>query len=207
MQPVNAFRPQRADEGSLNAARAIQRAKTGELVDGASATCAELDELIRVDREAVVFEKDKIGARFTKDKKSVQTTEEERQAQSTRLKKIRKKKGCSTSGANLQQATDFEVYKRADEDTLNAARVIERAKAGEPKIDVIFEVNTNGLLTVTARDQVTGAQADVKLQHDRGRLTPEEIDRMCKEAEEMRAEDERAERENLAAMERGDDDM
>ena len=30
---------------------------------------------------------------------------------------------------------------------------------------------------------------------------------MCKEAEEMRAEDERAERENLAAMERGDDDM
>ena len=84
---------------------------------------------------------------------------------------------------------------------------IERAKAGEPKIDVIFEVNTNGLLTVTARDQVTGAQADVKLQHDRGRLTPEEIDRMCKEAEEMRAEDERAERENLAAMERGDDDM
>ena len=84
---------------------------------------------------------------------------------------------------------------------------VERAKAGEPKIDVIFEVNTNGLLTVTARDQVTGAQADVKLQHDRGRLTPEEIDRMCKEAEEMRAEDERAERENLAAMERGDDDM
>ena len=83
---------------------------------------------------------------------------------------------------------------------------IERAKAGEPKIDVIFEVNTNGLLTVIARDQVTGAQADVKLQHDRGRLSPEDIERMCAEAEAMRTEDERAERENLAAMERGDED-
>ena len=80
---------------------------------------------------------------------------------------------------------------------------IERAKKGEPKIDVQFEVNTNGLLTVTARDRETGANAEVKLQHDRGRLTPEEIARMCAEAEAMRAEDERAEREFEAAMERG----
>ena len=71
---------------------------------------------------------------------------------------------------------------------------IERAKKGEPKIDVQFEVNTNGLLTVTARDRETGANAEVKLQHDRGRLSPEEIERMCAEAEAMRAEDERAER-------------
>ena len=81
---------------------------------------------------------------------------------------------------------------------------IERAKKGEPKIDVQFEVNTNGLLTVTARDRETGANAEVKLQHDRGRLTPEEIARMCAEAEAMRAEDERAEREFEAAMERGE---
>ena len=79
---------------------------------------------------------------------------------------------------------------------------IERAKKGEPKIDVQFEVNTNGLLTVTARDRETGANAEVKLQHDRSRLSPEEIDRMCAEAEAMRAEDERAEREFEAAMER-----
>ena len=81
---------------------------------------------------------------------------------------------------------------------------VERAKKGEPKIDVQFEVNTNGLLTVTARDRETGANAEVKLQHDRGRLTPEEIARMCAEAEAMRAEDERAEREFEAAMERGE---
>ena len=81
---------------------------------------------------------------------------------------------------------------------------IERAKKGEPKIDVQFEVNTNGLLTVTARDRETGANAEVKLQHDRGRLSPEEIERMCAEAEAMRAEDERAEREYEAAIERGE---
>jgi L1 cell adhesion molecule like protein len=68
---------------------------------------------------------------------------------------------------------------------------IERAAAGEPKIDVTFEVNTNGLLTVTAKDRVTGVEANVSLQHDRGRLTPEEIERMCAEAEAMAAEDER----------------
>ena len=45
-----------------------------------------------------------------------------------------------------------------------------------------------------------------RLQHDRGRLSPEDIERMCAEAEAMRTEDERAERENLAAMERGDED-
>ena len=68
---------------------------------------------------------------------------------------------------------------------------IERASAGEPKIDVTFEVNTNGLLTVTAKDRVTGVEANVSLQHDRGRLTAEEIERMCAEAEAMAEEDER----------------
>jgi len=68
---------------------------------------------------------------------------------------------------------------------------IERAEAGTPKIDVTFEVNTNGLLTVTAKDRVTGVEANVSLQHDRGRLTPEEIEAMCAEAERMAAEDEK----------------
>ena len=66
-----------------------------------------------------------------------------------------------------------------------------RRQPREPKIDVTFEVNTNGLLTVTAKDRVTGVEANVSLQHDRGRLTPEEIERMCAEAEAMAAEDER----------------
>merc|ERR1719258_244608 len=70
-----------ADAGKLNAARAIERAKTGDLVDGSSATCDELDKLIGVDREAIEFEKDKVDARFGNDKANVQKTEDKLQAQ------------------------------------------------------------------------------------------------------------------------------
>lgn len=105
------WRSQRADEGNLNTARAIERAKTGDLVDGSSASCEQLDALIAIDREAVQFEKDKIGSRFIKDKKKVQSTADDFQEQINKLKQLRKRKGCSSAGANLVQATDFEVYK------------------------------------------------------------------------------------------------
>merc|ERR1719217_1374732 len=58
----------RADAGSLNSARVIQRAKEGKLVDGSSATCEELDKLIVVDKQALQFEKDKPEALGGKDK-------------------------------------------------------------------------------------------------------------------------------------------
>ena len=123
----------RADEGSLNAARAIERAKTGDLAVGSSATCSELDALLEVDREAIQFEMDEVNARFGNDKTKVQQTEDALQAQVDKLKKIRKEKGCIGEGSRrrIKQASDFEVYKRADEGVLNSARVIERAKAGK----------------------------------------------------------------------------
>ena len=52
----------RADAGKLSAARVIERAKAGKLVDGSSATCSELGEIIAVDRKALQFEKDKLEA-------------------------------------------------------------------------------------------------------------------------------------------------
>jgi L1 cell adhesion molecule like protein len=67
---------------------------------------------------------------------------------------------------------------------------VQRARRGEAKVLVTFEVNTNGLLAVTARDKVTGASANVEIQHDKGRLSGGEIDAMVKEAEKMRAQDE-----------------
>ena len=117
----------------------------GNLADGSSATCAELDALIAVDREAIQFEKNDIDALedieseksymidalFGNDKDKVEATKNRLKKQVSKLKKIRKDKVCETSGANLRQATDYEVYKRADEDVLNTARVIERAKAGK----------------------------------------------------------------------------
>jgi heat shock protein 1/8 len=76
---------------------------------------------------------------------------------------------------------------------------IERAKRGEAKVEVTFEVSTNGLLQVSARDKTTGARADVSIQHDRGRLTTSDIDRMVAEAEAMRVEDEEREKAMLGA--------
>ena len=66
---------------------------------------------------------------------------------------------------------------------------IERARAGEPKVDVTFSLDANGILTVTARDQVTGAEANAQIKAEKGRLSDEEIDRMVADAEKYRAQD------------------
>jgi len=133
-RPEDAELYKRADSGKLTAARAIERAKVGDLADGSSATCSELDALIAVDREAVEFEKEKLEAMGGSDaaqQKVVADTEAKLQNQINKLKAVRKDKGCATAGANLKQATDFDVYKRADEGSLTSARVIERAKKGQ----------------------------------------------------------------------------
>merc|ERR1712216_877504 len=70
-----------------------------------------------------------MGSRGNKGK--VQDVEKKLEDQVVRLKKIRAEKGCKSAGANLKQATDFEVYKRADEGVLNPARVIDRARSGK----------------------------------------------------------------------------
>eukprot|EP00994_Dinema_validum_P000048 NODE_100_length_2545_cov_148.215946_g67_i0.p1 GENE.NODE_100_length_2545_cov_148.215946_g67_i0~~NODE_100_length_2545_cov_148.215946_g67_i0.p1 ORF type:complete len:733 (+),score=271.53 NODE_100_length_2545_cov_148.215946_g67_i0:75-2273(+) len=68
---------------------------------------------------------------------------------------------------------------------------IERAKRGVPKIDVTFSLNVNGMLTVRAKDRATGSTADIQITNDKGRHSDEDIDRMLKEAERLREEDER----------------
>ena len=44
----------RADEGVLNSARVIERAKAGKLVDGSGASCSELEKIINVDKKNVL---------------------------------------------------------------------------------------------------------------------------------------------------------
>ena len=66
---------------------------------------------------------------------------------------------------------------------------IEKAKKGEPKVDVSFALDSNGILTVTARDQTTGAEARTEIQA-KGRSSDEEVKRMIAEAQRFRQEDE-----------------
>jgi L1 cell adhesion molecule like protein len=67
---------------------------------------------------------------------------------------------------------------------------VERARAGEAKVDVTFALDSNGILSVSARDQVTQAEAKATIKAEKGRLSAEEVDRMIEEAERYRAQDE-----------------
>jgi len=66
---------------------------------------------------------------------------------------------------------------------------VQRAKRGEPKVEVTFSLDANGILSVTAADKVTGAQANAEIRADRGRLTDADIERMIDDAERYREED------------------
>lgn len=66
---------------------------------------------------------------------------------------------------------------------------VQRAKRGEPKVEVTFALDANGILSVTAFDSITGAQAKADIKADRGRLTDADIERMISDAERYREED------------------
>ena len=66
---------------------------------------------------------------------------------------------------------------------------VERARAGEAKVDVTFALDANGILNVSARDQVTGSEASAKIKAEKGRLSQDDIDQMVADAEKYRAQD------------------
>ena len=63
------------------------------------------------------------------------------------------------------------------------------APRGVPKIEVTFDIDANGILNVTARDQSTGKSNQITIAND-SRLSKSEIQRMVNEAEEYKVEDE-----------------
>lgn len=63
------------------------------------------------------------------------------------------------------------------------------APRGVPKIEVTFDIDANGILNVTARDQSTGKSNQITISND-SRLSKSEIQRMVNEAEEYKVEDE-----------------
>jgi endoplasmic reticulum chaperone BiP len=63
------------------------------------------------------------------------------------------------------------------------------APRGVPQIEVTFEVDTNGILQVSAQDKGTGKSKKVTITAEKGRLSKEEIDRMVREADEFAEED------------------
>ena len=72
------------------------------------------------------------------------------------------------------------------------------APRGVPQIEVQFEIDTNGILKVSAADKGTGKSESITINNDKGRLTQEEIDRMVAEAEKF-ADEDKANREKVEA--------
>ncbi|PWN18283.1 heat shock protein 70 [Microstroma glucosiphilum] len=64
------------------------------------------------------------------------------------------------------------------------------APRGVPQIEVTFELDANGIMKVMAADKGTGKSESITITNDKGRLTPEDIERMVKEAEEFAEQDE-----------------
>jgi heat shock 70kDa protein 1/2/6/8 len=64
------------------------------------------------------------------------------------------------------------------------------APRGVPKIVVTFDMDANGILNVSAKDESSGNSKNITIKNDKGRLSREEIDRMVAEAERYKEEDE-----------------
>jgi len=69
-------------------------------------------------------------------------------------------------------------------------RGIPPAPRGVAQIEVTFDIDANGILNVSASDKSTGMQNKITITNDKGRLTKEEIQRMVKDAEKFKADDE-----------------
>lgn len=65
---------------------------------------------------------------------------------------------------------------------------IPAAPRGVPQVDVSFDIDANGILSVTAKDKASGTTQSIKITGSTG-LSKEEIEKMRKEAEEHAAED------------------
>ncbi|RIB18929.1 heat shock protein 70 family, partial [Gigaspora rosea] len=62
---------------------------------------------------------------------------------------------------------------------------------GVPQIEVTFDIDSHGILNVSAVDKTTGRSNRIPVTFDNGRLSKEEIERMVADAEKYRAEDEK----------------
>ena len=62
------------------------------------------------------------------------------------------------------------------------------APRGTPQIEVTFDIDSNGILNVTAKDKATGKEQSIKIEASSG-LSDDEIDRMKRDAEENEKED------------------
>lgn len=101
-----------------------------------------------------------------------------------------------STAAPFQTSVEIKVLQgerpmAADNKAIGTFRLkgIKRAPAGVPKIEVTFDIDTNGILTVSAKDLDTGREQSIVID-DSDRMSDEEIERAIQDAKDYAEEDE-----------------
>jgi L1 cell adhesion molecule like protein len=104
-----------------------------------------------------------------------------------------------TTSEDYQEHVDISVYEgeRAmvkDNNFLGKFRMggIQKSLRGVPKIRVTFNIDSNGILEITALDTKTNQKGDIQITNEKGRLTQDQIEKMLSDAEKNKDEDELA---------------
>ncbi|WP_158859049.1 molecular chaperone DnaK [Lunatibacter salilacus] len=120
-----------------------------------------------------------------------------------------KKSEVFSTAADSQPAVDIHVLqgeRSMAKDNRSIGRFqltdIPPAARGVPQIEVTFDIDANGILSVSAKDKGTGKEQKIKIEASSG-LSQEEIDRMKKEAEANAATD-KAEKERIDKVNQAD---
>ncbi len=107
-----------------------------------------------------------------------------------------KKSEIYTTAVDNQPGVDIEVF-QGERPLVEGNKLLGRfhlgdiapAPRGLPQIEVIFDIDANGIVHVTAKDKGTGKDASITLTGSTG-LSKEEIDAKVKDAEAHKADDE-----------------
>lgn len=107
-----------------------------------------------------------------------------------------KKSQVFSTAADNQETVSIKVYEgerpmTKDNHLLGAFDLtgIPPAARGVPQIEVTFEIDSNGILQVSAKDKGTNKENSITITNDQNRLTPEEIQKMVDDAEKFAEED------------------
>jgi molecular chaperone DnaK len=106
-----------------------------------------------------------------------------------------KKQQVFSTAADNQTSTEIHIVQgerpmAADNKSLGKFVLdgIPPAPRGVPQVEVTFDVDSNGVLNVTAKDKSTGKEQSIRIEANSG-LTEEDIEKMKKDAEEHATED------------------